>query len=222
MTLPACLSFETEEMDVPFVIVIIGVLAFSVILHELGHAWVALKLGDTTAARLGRLTLNPIPHIDPFMTIILPLVLYVGSQGAFTFGGARPVPVNPANFTSVAPRKGMMLVAAAGPLVNLLIALVIAPIVHVLFEMNLMSEFLFNTLVFSMMMNIFLSLLNMVPIPPLDGSKVLAGFLPRDLAYRYLSFERFGFIFLIILVMIDGFKPLVSITKNLMQFLLPV
>jgi len=199
-------------------VVLIGILVFSVILHELGHAWVALKLGDTTAYRLGRLTLNPISHIDPFMTIILPGVLYLST--GMIFGGAKPVPVQPANFTHVAPRKGMMLVAVAGPLVNFSLALVMALVAKMLNSMGMLTDFVLSILAGSILLNISLGLFNMVPIPPLDGSKVIGGLIPKDMAYRYLSLERFGFFVLLVVIYFDGLDPLYNLTKSLTLLLL--
>lgn len=199
-------------MDISVATVVIAVIIFSVILHELGHAWAALKLGDTTAVRMGRLTLNPIPHIDPFMTIILPAVLYITSNGSFVFGGAKPVPVQPRNFTHVSPRKGMMLVAIAGPIVNFAIALGLALLLRLLLGVGMVTEPVYKMLLLSAGMNLFLGFLNMVPIPPLDGSKVLAGLIPKTLAYRYLSLERFGFFILLGILLLDRSYPVFSST----------
>ena len=180
---------------VPFVVVIL-----SVVLHEIGHGYMALRLGDTTAQRLGRLTLNPIPHIDPFYTILLPLILHF-SGSPVVFGSAKPVPVNPGQFDNVSPRKGMMLVAAAGPAVNFALVGISLVILHI---MNNQSLHLGNFFLVEMVMiNAVLGLFNLFPVPPLDGSKIIAGLLPKDLAFRFMRIERFGF-FILALVLLTG------------------
>jgi Zn-dependent protease len=164
----------------------IFVLATAIILHEYAHGWAALKLGDPTAKLLGRLTLNPIKHIDPIGTLVVPVVTTFTL--GFPFGWAKPVPVNFANLRN--PKRDMILVAAAGPAINIIIALIA-------------SFFLpFGPQIFSMavQVNLMLAIFNMIPIPPLDGSRVVAGLLPTRLARKYLYLEPFGFIILIILI----------------------
>ncbi|MBI2019499.1 site-2 protease family protein [Candidatus Daviesbacteria bacterium] len=171
------------------------VLLFSVIVHEVMHGLTALKFGDHTAERAGRLTLNPLPHIDPVGTILLPILLFV-TNSPIMFGWAKPVPVNPLNFTDL--RKGEFLVSIAGILSNLALALIAAVIYHIL--RNFGAPFLvMETLFFMVQINILLAIFNFIPIPPLDGSKVLMSQLPYKLAKEYQKFEAYGFIVLLML-----------------------
>ncbi|MCG6946766.1 MAG: site-2 protease family protein [Deltaproteobacteria bacterium] len=169
------------------VIMILVVLLFSVILHEVAHGYTALRLGDPTARDAGRLTLNPIKHIDPFGTVVLPLLLHL-THSPILIGWAKPVPVNPHLLRE--PNKAMMLVAASGPLTNITLA--------VLFALGLRNlpastaPLFVDILVFSCYINIILALFNLLPVPPLDGSKLLAGLLPGRLREYYLRLGRYG------------------------------
>lgn len=167
------------------------ILLFSAVVHEVSHGLMAEKLGDDTAREDGRITLNPIPHIDPFGSILLPfLLLAVGSP--IIFGAAKPVPVN---FSNLRPQKlGMALVAFAGPLSNfLLAALCVIPI-----KLGLINSVSGPILGQVILMNIVLGTFNLIPIPPLDGSKILASFLPDNLMNWILSMEKYGFVLVII------------------------
>lgn len=168
--------------------------------HEAAHGWAAWKLGDPTAKMLGRVTLNPIRHIHPVGTILLPLFLLYVSNGTMTFGFAKPVPIDPRNFAN--PRRDSAIVAAAGPLSNLLIAaLATRLLAHFGEEIgNIAGEGVLETLIFLAWINVFLFVLNMLPVPPLDGGRVVVGILPLTLARRYARIEEFG-IFLIILAL---------------------
>jgi Zn-dependent protease len=168
------------------------VLLFSVIIHEMAHGYVALKNGDPTAKMLGRLTLNPIPHIDPIGTILLPFLLLISGTGII-FGWAKPVPVNPLNYRNY--WWGEATVSAAGPLSNLALAVIFSFVFH-LGPLNLG---LMKLAYFGVTINILLALFNLIPIPPLDGSHILALLLPRDLARLYAYLEPVGFILLLIL-----------------------
>ncbi len=173
------------------ILITLAILIFSAIIHEVSHGLMAEKLGDSTARDEGRITLNPIPHIDPFGSILLPgLLLLVGSP--IIFGAAKPVPVN---FESLRPRKlGMALVSFAGPLSNFILAgLLILPI-----KFNLLSGPVADVWLKAVILNIVLGTFNLLPIPPLDGSKIIASVLPDKLMYWILSMERFGFILVIV------------------------
>ncbi|SPQ01458.1 Transmembrane protein [Candidatus Sulfobium mesophilum] len=176
--------------------------------HEVSHGLVANKLGDPTAKMLGRLTLNPIAHIDIFGTIILPLMLIVVTDGRFVFGYAKPVPINPMNFKN--PKKDMAISAAAGPVTNLLLAIcsfiiwkaVLTPLAGL--SPELVGEKVLRplTLIFQsgIVVNVVLAAFNMIPIPPLDGGRVLTGLLPYKQAASFSRIEPFGFIIVLLLI----------------------
>lgn len=175
---------------------------FAIVVHEVAHGWMASKFGDKTALLLGRLTLNPLKHIDLFGTIIIPLVLLMTGSG-FIFGWAKPVPINPRNFRN--PAKAMPWVAAAGPLANLIMALLWAIIAKG--GLLLLHQQLSFALPIVLMgrigidINLVLMLLNLIPIPPLDGSRILMAFLPKQAQYRYARLEPYGLILVLILLM---------------------
>lgn len=172
---------------------------FAITVHEVAHGWVAKQKGDLTAYRLGRLTLNPIKHIDPLGTIILPGLLLITGTG-FIFGWAKPVPVDAGNFKK--PLQDMAWVAAAGPLSNLLMALIWALLARlgVILNFEAVSLPLIYMGVAGISINLVLFLINLLPIPPLDGSRILTGFLPPRLAWQYNQIERYGFLILVILL----------------------
>lgn len=177
--------------------IIILIILFSVILHEVMHGYMALRFGDRTAQLAGRLTLNPISHIDPIGTILLPLLLVITGSPVL-FGWAKPVPVNPFNFTDI--RRGEFFVSIAGVLANLGLAILAA----ILFFLVLPSgnALLINALVFALDINLILAVFNLLPIPPLDGSKLLMSFLPPRLAMQYQQLERYGLFILLFLLLI--------------------
>lgn len=174
-------------------IAIISVLLFSVILHECAHGLVALRCGDPTAKEQGRLTLNPISHIDLFGTIILPTVLRI--LGFFPIGWAKPVPVNFNRLRN--PKRDMFFVAAAGPLTNIAIALIAAACFHLLRNAFFWAGEIFGLIV---VINLILAFFNLTPIPPLDGSRLILSLLPNSLAYQYAKLERFGIIIVLVLL----------------------
>ena len=189
------------------------VLLFSLSFHESAHAWMAWKLGDDTAKNLGRVTLNPIPHIDPIGTVLFPLLQIFA--GALILGWAKPTPYNPANFRrDVTMRKGHMLVAAAGPVSNLLLGLFFAVALIVFVRQRVIDsdqDFLFNILVQGVGLNVMLAVFNFIPIPPLDGSKVASFGLPGDLGERYDRIVGpYGFLILMLLLISGAFGYIAS------------
>jgi len=172
------------DLSTPLILIVVF---FSVVCHELAHGMVAWKLGDPTAWRAGRLTFNPLPHIDLFGTIILPVMLrLLGSSVLFAW--AKPVPVDARYFKN--PRKGMMLVAASGPGTNLVLAVLLALAVHAL--NGTMPFWVLKGLAFGSLINVILMVFNLVPIPPLDGSRIVAGFLRGRALWNYLRLEPYG------------------------------
>ncbi|MCB0340289.1 MAG: site-2 protease family protein, partial [Bdellovibrionales bacterium] len=206
-------------------LVIFPALLIAVILHEIAHGLAAEKLGDPTARALGRITLNPISHIDPFMTLILPGVLIL-SGSPIVFGGAKPVPVNPNYFVN--PRRGMLWVALAGPITNFILATA-----HYLLLLGLYGlvggesagmgiQIIELFLGYSVLINLVLGIFNLIPIPPLDGGRILVGILPIRLARPVARLERYGLLILVLLLfsgVIDSFlSPIFSfILEHLFQ-----
>jgi Zn-dependent protease len=186
----------------------VPMLLFSVIAHEYAHGYAALKQGDTTALAAGRLTWNPIKHIDPWMTLLLPVLLWQLSHGAVVLGGAKPVPVDPRNYRDY--RRGDIIVSLAGVVTNLLIALVCTAVIALLgfagasAALEPSAGVLQAMMVTGVRINMLLLAFNLLPIPPLDGSQVLKHFLPRAWAVHY---QRIGFYGIAILVMILYFAP---------------
>ncbi len=175
-------------MQIEFLALSLIILLLSVIVHEVMHGWVALKFGDHTAERAGRLTLNPLPHIDPIGTIVLPLMLFL-SGSPILFGWAKPVPVNPLNFSDL--RKGELLVSSAGILANLGIAIICAALYHISNTLSI-QPFLTQLFAFGANINLLLAVFNLIPLPPLDGSKVLLSQLPYNAARQFEKLEPYG------------------------------
>jgi len=181
-------------------------LIFAIVLHEVAHGWVANKLGDHPARDMGRLTLNPIPHIDLFGTIILPVMCIVLHSPIF--GYAKPVPINPYNFKN--PRKGMAISSLAGPGINIAMAVAFSFLLRVVipalegFSPKLAGDWFLVPvslmLGYGVMINVVLAILNLVPIPPLDGSRVVYWLLPDKAAAAYYRLERYGMLILLALV----------------------
>jgi Zn-dependent protease len=183
----------SRRMSVDAISVILVAIALlpAVVVHEVAHAWVAEKLGDPTARSLGRISLNPIRHIDFFMTIVMPLLFLAATQGRFAFGGAKPVPVDPRYFAN--PRRHMMWVALAGPVVNVIMAGVSYGLlwgVGYLWHAKLVSlgvaAILAKVAIHSFFINSLLAAFNLIPIPPLDGGRIAVGLLPEKLAFKSL------------------------------------
>lgn len=180
----------------------------AIILHEVAHGFVANKLGDPTAKMLGRLTLNPIAHIDLFGTILMPVLLFIFTNGQFVFGYAKPVPINPNNFKN--PKRDMAISAAGGPVTNIVLAVLSALLIKyaVIPASGFVSDEvaarvikpLVMMLTASVNINIILASFNLIPIPPLDGGRVLVGLLPHKQAVALGKVEPFGMIIVLILV----------------------
>ena len=201
-------------------------LALGIIVHEVAHGWMAARRGDLTAAREGRLTLNPLPHIDPMGLLAFVLT---SLSGPFIFGWAKPVPVNYRNVRN--PLKDMMIISAAGPFSNLCLAAVFALIVKLMlwlfppaaWHTNEIWHFFSRMLPMGIAINCALAWLNLLPIPPLDGSKILAGILPYGWIGPYLRLERYGFM-LLILLLLTGILgkvlyPLIGLTLEAILFI---
>ena len=188
-------------------LIISPLLLVSLVLHELAHGWVAWKLGDPTAKLHGRLTLNPLKHLDTWGTVML-AVTFLGSGGRFFFGWAKPVPISPWHFKD--PQRGMMLVGAAGPLTNYLLALVAAGLIWLTHTWSL---WLAQTLYILFALNVILGTINLIPVPPLDGSRVLGGFLPREAYARWVTYDRYGnYVFMGLFVVMIAFPAVFSDT----------
>ena len=166
--------------------------------HELAHGWVASKFGDKTAMMMGRLTLNPLKHVDPVGTILIPAVLLL-LQAGFIFGYAKPVPISWKNLRN--PKRDMAIVAAAGPAANLLMAIIWALMVHAGLLIGEMGVALVYMGVAGIFINTVLMVLNLLPLPPLDGGRVATSLLPGPLAYRFSLIEPYGFMILLLLLM---------------------
>ena len=200
----------------PIQIALILALIISIIIHEMAHAYAANALGDPTARLQGRLSPNPLVHIDPMMSVILPGLLIL-SGSPFLFGAAKPVPYNPYNFSN--QKWGEAIVAVAGPLSNFALAGIFALLIQFSDVLSLSEAFVF--LAFQIVaLNIFLAIFNLVPIPPLDGSKIFPKFLPFALQMKYESFRRFleqnialafGLVIIIFIVFLGG--PLSELTR---------
>ena len=173
---------------------------FAITVHEVAHGWMARRLGDPTAMMLGRLTLNPVKHVDPIGTLLVPGVLLV--LGGFIFGWAKPVPVTWQNLKN--PRRDMILVAAAGPASNLLMALLWALVMKVGFSLAATLPAIGMPLIYmggaGIFINLILMVLNLLPMPPLDGGRIVSGLLPPRLSWQFDRIEPFGFIILLALL----------------------
>lgn len=192
-------------MHIQDVLLFVPVLLFSVIAHEYAHGYAALKQGDTTALSLGRLTWNPIKHIDPFMTILLPALLYYTTRGAVVLGGAKPVPVNPRNYRNF--KRGDIIVSLAGVFVNFLLAIASMVLFVGLGLLGRVAPNAENTLAIvqammfqALRLNLVLLAFNLIPIPPLDGSHVMKYLLPPSWSLRYQQFGRYGIVILVLLL----------------------
>ena len=215
---------ELDLISTLFVFVIPVI--FAVTVHEVAHGWVASRFGDQTARSMGRLTLNPIKHIDPVGTIVVPAIMYFAS--GFIFGWAKPVPINWRNLGH--PRRDMAIVAIAGPAANLLMLLFWAMSAKVIMllgnDSNHLTQLLFIMSNIGIMINIVLMILNLFPILPLDGGRVLTAMLPRNLAISFSRMEPYGLIILVVLllsgVLWKILLPVISGTQSLIYQLIQI
>ena len=191
-----------------------ALLLIAMTVHEFAHGLAAYKLGDSTAKFSGRLTLNPLAHIDPFWTILLPLVLFLSTAGHFVFGAAKPVPINYRALRN--PKRDIIWIGISGPLANFMLAFIIAQVLKFIPPAGMSTYLLSNLL----LINVVLAIFNLIPIPPLDGSRVLMGLLPAQLSEEYARLERYGFIILFVFIWLGVFDrvlwPLVGLVIRLM------
>ena len=197
-----------------FIALQIIVLLVSVILHEIAHGLAAKKLGDPTASDAGRLTLNPIKHIDPYWTILIPLIL-IAAHSPFVIGGAKPVPVDPRYFKD--PKRDMMWTALAGPATNIALALLAWGCLY-FFSLESVQAFVPGIVLgiialagaLAIIINVMLAVFNLIPVPPLDGGRILVGLLPWKAAVKYAKIERYGILIIFALLYFHILDPIFS------------
>jgi Zn-dependent protease len=196
---------------------------FAITLHEAAHGYAARHFGDNTAWMMGRVTLNPMKHIDPMGTILMPLLLYFATSGAFLFGYAKPVPVRFDRLRN--PKRDMIWVALAGPGANLLQALLWGAVLYILLGMGLTERFFLEMCKAGMLTNVVMFAFNLFPLPPLDGGRILVGLLPWRQASLLARIEPWGFFIVMALVLLGvvnwlWMMPVMSLTYSLLDFLL--
>lgn len=193
---------------------------FAITLHEAAHGYAALRLGDNTAAMLGRVTLNPLSHIDPLGTILLPLLLYFSTNGAFLFGYAKPVPVRFDQLRN--PKRDMVWVALAGPGANLVQAFLWGIALYLLAGSGMTERFFLDMCKAGMLTNVVMFAFNLFPLPPLDGGRIVVGLLPQRQAWQFSRVEPWGF-FIVMALVVTGvisawwMQPLMGLTFDLLK-----
>jgi Zn-dependent protease len=213
-------------MGIQNAIISIFVILFAITVHEASHGWAALKKGDPTAYQLGRITLNPIPHIDPIGTILLPAMLII--MGAPPFGWAKPVPVNPLNLKD--PRRDNLIISIAGPASNIAVAVVAFIILKIILNLNpslfygggfakLLSPII-QILYLTILLNVILAFFNLIPIPPLDGSGVVMGLISEEAAQKYEQIRPYGFFILILLIMTGFIGRMLGVVQGIVYRLI--
>lgn len=195
---------------------------FAITLHEAAHAYAAKYLGDSTAYMLGRMSLNPIKHIDPLGTIVVPILLYVATSGAFVFGYAKPVPVHFGNLRH--PKRDMAWVALAGPAANFLMTILWVVAIYLMPVMQISEPFFYEMAKAGWLINLVMLAFNLFPVPPLDGGRIAVSLLPNKLAYRYSQLEPYGFYIVMALVLLKviyewWMMPVMGLANQVLQFI---
>jgi Zn-dependent protease len=207
-------------------IISIFVILFAITVHEASHGWAALKMGDPTAYQMGRITLNPIRHIDPIGTILLPAMLII--MGQPPFGWAKPVPVNPMNLKN--PRKDNLIISIAGPASNIAVAVVAFIILKIILNLNpslfygggfaTLLPAIIDILYLTVLLNVILAFFNLIPIPPLDGSGVVMGLISEEAAQKYEQIRPYGFFILILLIMTGFIGRILGVVLRIVNSLI--